>query len=180
MNATQSMEQDGPRFEIRACEPFDMAAIAELMNLPGVRYGTLMQPYVLASTLTEREKGTSERSVRLCATIDGDLVAHGTLLVHKPRRSHCANIALSVHDDYVDRGIGTALMQAMVECADRHLGLRRLELTVYADNARAIALYRKFDFVDEGYSRAYAVRDGQFADVLHMARLIDAPALVSL
>ncbi|RKP48335.1 GNAT family N-acetyltransferase [Trinickia fusca] len=180
MNATQSIEQEGSRFEIRPRESFDGEAIAQLMNLPGVRHGTLIQPYVLASTLTEREKGSSERSVRLCATIDGDIVGHGTLLVHKPRRSHCGNVALSVHDAYVDRGIGTALMHAMIDCADRQLGLRRLELTVFADNARAIALYRKFGFADEGYSRAYAVRDGELADVLHLARLVDAPAFASL
>jgi putative acetyltransferase len=69
-------------------------------------------------------------------------------------------------------------MAALVECADHSLGLRRIELTVFTDNAPAIALYRRFGFVEEGRSRGYAMRDGVLADVLHMARLADAPSFV--
>ena len=42
---------------------------------------------------------------------------------------------------------------------------------VYADNERAIALYRKFGFEAEGTHRAYALRDGRYVDALAMARL---------
>jgi len=51
------------------------------------------------------------------------------------------------------------------------MALRRVELTVYTDNAPAIALYRKFGFEVEGQLREYAIRDGIYADVLSMARL---------
>lgn len=51
------------------------------------------------------------------------------------------------------------------------MNLRRVELTVYTDNEPAIALYRKFGFVEEGTLRDYAFRDGEFADALSMARL---------
>ena len=51
----------------------------------------------------------------------------------------------------------------------------RLELTVYVDNARAIALYRKFGFEVEGTHRAYALRDGAYVDALCMARLHPNP-----
>ncbi|MCE9905383.1 GNAT family N-acetyltransferase, partial [Hafnia paralvei] len=46
-----------------------------------------------------------------------------------------------------------------------------MTLTVYTDNAGAIALYKKFGFEIEGTSRGYAYRDGQYVDVFHMARL---------
>ncbi len=51
------------------------------------------------------------------------------------------------------------------------MNLRRVELTVYADNQAAIGLYRKFGFETEGQLRDYAVRDGGYVDVLSMARL---------
>jgi putative acetyltransferase len=66
-------------------------------------------------------------------------------------------------------------MGALIEAADRWLNLQRIELTVFTDNARAIALYRRFGFVVEGTHRAYALRDGAYVDVHAMARLHPSP-----
>jgi len=51
----------------------------------------------------------------------------------------------------------------------------RLELTVYADNARAIALYESLGFRHEGRHVGYALRDGHYVDALSMARLHPDP-----
>ena len=76
-----------------------------------------------------------------------------------------------VHDDHCGRGIGTALVAALVDAADNWLNLKRLELTVYVDNEPAIRLYKTFGFEVEGTRRADAFRDGKFVDCLMMARL---------
>ena len=60
---------------------------------------------------------------------------------------------------------------ALIDAADNWLDLKRLELTVYVDNAPAIGLYRKFGFEVEGTRRADAFRDGKFVDSLMMARV---------
>jgi L-phenylalanine/L-methionine N-acetyltransferase len=73
------------------------------------------------------------------------------------------------------QGVGNALMLALLDYADRWALLLRIELTVYADNARAIALYRRHGFAVEGTHRAYALRDGAFVDALAMARLHPQP-----
>jgi len=44
-------------------------------------------------------------------------------------------------------------------------------LTVYIDNAPALALYRKVGFEVEGELRDYALRDGRLVNVYSMARL---------
>jgi putative acetyltransferase len=62
-------------------------------------------------------------------------------------------------------------MGAVVDLADNWLQLKRLELGVYADNARAIALYERYGFEREGLNRAYSWRNGAWADSLMMARL---------
>src|SRR5439155_24610069 len=93
---------------------------------------------------------------------------------YKGRRSHVGGIGLCVHDDFHRRGIGSALLAALIDLADNWLGLRRLELTVYVDNAPAIALYRKYGFVIEGTRRQDAFRDGVYVDSHAMARLQDA------
>ena len=51
------------------------------------------------------------------------------------------------------------------------MNLRRVELTVYADNEAAQQLYRKFGFEVEGRMRDFALRDGVFVDTVSMARL---------
>ena len=63
-----------------------------------------------------------------------------------------------------------AILAALIDLAENWLGLTRLELTVYADNAAAIGLYRKFGFVAEGTHVGYALREGVMVDALAMAR----------
>jgi putative acetyltransferase len=63
------------------------------------------------------------------------------------------------------------LLSAIIDLADNWLNLKRLELSVYTDNIRAIALYERFGFEREGLCRAYAWRDGAYVDSLAMARL---------
>jgi putative acetyltransferase len=67
--------------------------------------------------------------------------------------------------------VGDARMSGLLEYADRWAGLLRIELTVWADNARAIRLYEKYGFALEGRLRAYGFRDGRYVDALGMARL---------
>ncbi len=82
---------------------------------------------------------------------------------------------MGVRDDWQGQGVGSALMQAALDLADNWLNLTRVELTVYTDNAAAIALYTKFGFEIEGTHRAFALRDGVFVDAHAMARLHPAP-----
>ncbi|MFO7698719.1 MAG: GNAT family N-acetyltransferase, partial [Anaerolineae bacterium] len=69
-----------------------------------------------------------------------------------------------MHDDYLRQGIGEALLAALIDLGENWLGLTRLELEVYTDNAPAIALYQKLGFVIEGTKRRYAMREGVLVD----------------
>ncbi|MBN1284940.1 MAG: GNAT family N-acetyltransferase [Anaerolineae bacterium] len=86
------------------------------------------------------------------------------------RRKHVASLHLAVHPDYQDVA-GEALMAAALDLADSWLGLRRVELDVFTDDAPAIALYEKCGFTREVTVRRYAIRDGDFADAFVMARI---------
>jgi len=59
----------------------------------------------------------------------------------------------------------------VIDLADRWLNLKRLELQVWSDNHRAIALYERFGFEREGLLRADAFRDGAYDDTVAMSRL---------
>jgi L-phenylalanine/L-methionine N-acetyltransferase len=69
------------------------------------------------------------------------------------------------------KGIGTVLMEAALELADNWLGLTRVELTRYSDNAAGAALYEKFGFEIEDTHRRYAFRNGGYVDAYSMARI---------
>ena len=109
--------------------------------------------------------------VGIVAVLDARIVGSADVTQQKERRSHVGVIGLCVHDDFHGRGIGTALLGALIDTADNWLNLKRLELGVFVDNEPAIRLYKKFGFVVECTRRAEAFRDGQFADSYGMARL---------
>ncbi|MEX3526451.1 MAG: GNAT family N-acetyltransferase [Burkholderia sp.] len=165
---------------LRPYEAADASAVAAIHQQPvSLRY-TLALPCRPAEVITNWHAplvSGSGQGFALCAVLDGRVVGHLALFVYPPPRSHGASFGIAVHDAYAGRGIGTLLMQAMLDTADRELGLRRIELNVFADNTRAIALYERFGFVTEAFSRAHAIRDGELADGLLMARLVAAPAL---
>jgi putative acetyltransferase len=52
------------------------------------------------------------------------------------------------------------------------VGITRLELQVFANNARAIALYERMGFQVEGRRRMAVMVDGVAIDVLMMATLV--------
>jgi putative acetyltransferase len=156
---------------VRGSTSEDARALWEIFSCPGVIRGTLQLPYQSFEEIEKRRADSSPGRHRLVAEVDGRVVGVLGLDVGRGRRAHAAALGMMVHDDFQGRGVGTALMAAAVELAERWLGLHRLELEVYPDNAAALRLYRKFGFEEEGRKRRYAFRDGEWVDVVCMARL---------
>jgi putative acetyltransferase len=162
----------GTQIEVRAVEPTDAADVHKIMSQPQAIRGTMATPY---ASLARRQKALSDipsNALRLAAAMDRKVVGVAGLdRSELPRLNHTATLSIAMHDAYAGQGVGSALMGAIVEAADRWWNLVRLELEVYADNVRAIALYERFGFEREGLLRARAWRDGEYADCLSMARL---------
>ena len=157
--------------QIRPVEPEDWPEIAEVFEQPNAVAGTLQMPFRSRAFQRERAERWSKDMLHLGAVIDGKLIGSASLTRLENRRSHVGQIGMAVHDAYAGRGAGGALMTALLHVADRWIGLRRVELTVYADNARAIGLYERHGFVREGLHKDFALRDGAFVDALAMARI---------
>jgi putative acetyltransferase len=155
---------------IRAMEPADLPDITEAWNQPRAYAGTLQLPFTSLEARQQRYAAHAG-STRLVAVIEGKAIGMIFLAREENRRSHVGSIGMAVHDAYAGRGAGTALVAAVIDMADNWLQIKRLELSVYADNARAIALYERFGFEREGVHRAYSWRNGVFVDSISMARL---------
>jgi putative acetyltransferase len=156
---------------IRAREPGDFEEIAALMNLPKVRWGTLRLPYTRKEQWRKLMENPPEERTGIVAVLDRRIVGSADIFQYKGRRRHVGEVGMSVHDDFQRRGIGSALMAALIDVADNWLDLKRLELTVYVDNEAAIRLYQKFGFEVEGTRRGDTFRLGQYVDSFFMARL---------
>jgi L-phenylalanine/L-methionine N-acetyltransferase len=156
---------------IRAQEPSDWAEMAVLLELPKVRWGTLRLPFTSKEQWRKRMENPSEDRTSIVAVLDGSIVGAASVWQNSGRRRHVGGVGMSVHDDFHRRGVGSALLAALIDAADNWLDLKRLELTVYVDNGPAIGLYRKFGFEVEGTRRADAFRDGTYVDSFEMARL---------
>jgi L-phenylalanine/L-methionine N-acetyltransferase len=172
-----------PRADIvvRRATVADAAALARIMSHPSVLRGLLQLPLANEELWRQRLQGPLAPSpvnndLQLVAELDGQVVGSaGMHLAPQLRRRHCAHLGISVDPAAQRQGVGTALMQTMCDYADGWVQVLRLELTVFIDNAGAIALYERFGFRTEGTHRAYAMRDGVYCDVLAMARLHPRP-----
>lgn len=147
---------------------------------PVVMPGLLQLPYATEAMWRKRieDMPTGPTTAELFIVAERGGVVVGNAGVHPlphVRRRHAAGIGMAVAREAQGLGVGSALMSAIVDWADNWALLLRLELTVYTDNAAAMALYRKFGFELEGTHRAYALRDGVFVDAHCMARLHPKP-----
>jgi putative acetyltransferase len=156
---------------LRAVRLDDAEALAELLDLPGYSLGSLSGPYQPPATVRSRLEQIRPGSRRLVAVVDGKLVGTASLERFEGRRSHAALVGIGVHDDWTGRGIGAALMGALVDLADNWIGLHRLEITTDTGNFAALALYKRFGFEIEGTHREYILRHGKLVDALCLARV---------
>lgn len=170
---------------IRRASPKDAAAYARFMSHPDV-YASLMQlPFTDEEVWRTRLADTctpGKTDLPLAAELHGEVV--GSAGLHPVgvamRRRHALTLGISVAPESQGRGVGSALMAAMCDYADNWVGALRMELTVYTDNERALALYRKFGFEIEGTFKGYAMRNGKYADAHAMARFHPDPPRIAV
>jgi putative acetyltransferase len=85
------------------------------------------------------------------------------LMVGTGRVRHSGSLFVYVVRQYQGQGIGTRLVQTLLDLADQWLLLQRVELTVLTENEGAKHLYERFGFVVEGCRKMSVPRDAQRA-----------------
>lgn len=177
--AAHDTRPSAARCAVRRATAADADAFAAMLGNPEVFPQLLQMPHANPELWRARLADmVGKPDLLLVAVTDRGEVVGGAGLHPSgasPRRRHVMELGMQVQPAWQRQGVGSQLLQALCDYADRWLGLLRLELVVYADNARAQALYRRFGFVQEGVHRCHAMRDGVYVDSVSMARLNPAP-----
>lgn len=137
---------------------------------------------IFAAVAEERDGIATEPPVDIEAraaswTLEGTLVAVaggeviGSIHVEKSRFGF-GELGMAIARDARGRGVGSALLSAAIDWA-RDQGLHKLSLGVFPHNTAAIALYRKFGFVEEGRRvKQYRRSNGELWDSIDMGLLL--------
>ena len=83
---------------------------------------------------------------------------------------HVGQLGMALLPEHRGKGLGEQLLSATLSAGDS-FGYTRTQLGVFATNDRAIHLYRKVGFVEEGTHRKYLKIDEKYVDEILMARL---------
>jgi len=146
-------------------------ACNSILNHPDVSRQQLAPPFATDREFAEQHANSADRRY-VVAESDGVPTGFGSLRLYSGRRSHAAAIEIVVDPDQANYEVPMALLGALVDLGENWYGVRRLELKVYVDDDRSIALYEQFGFEVEATHREFAQREGVYADAYSMARLL--------
>lgn len=133
------------------------------------KYLTMLEAFPLPETRDFVLRMIKQRNPQFVAVV-GDSVVGWCDVSRQffPSHAHVGTLAMGIVPAYRGQGLGRRLIGAALEKAKEE-GFIRVELSVHADNARAIALYEKVGFVREGVHKRSVFIDGRFIDTISMA-----------
>jgi len=108
----------------------------------------------------------------LVAEVDGKVVAVSEISKRSGYEKHVGVIGIAIRSEFRDLGIGTEMMNALVEQA-QEMGLKVLTLTAFATNKSAIHVYEKVGFLQTGRIPKKHFKDGKYIDEIIMTKLLE-------
>ena len=172
--------RDGRRVRIRRAEPEDAAAILAYLGRVGGESFNLTFGAEGPGLSEEEEReyltrvAASDNSLAVVVAAEEEIVGGLTFDGgRRPRLRHAGEFGISVLQAYAGQGLGKALLQYMLEWAERGGVVRKINLKVRVDNTPAIRLYERMGWVHEGRTTRDTLIDCAFNDCLLMGRVVD-------
>ena len=121
------------------------------------------------------KQASSDNQITLLAFLNDKIAGIVNITADQRKRvRHIGDLFIVIGKRYWNNGLGSLLLEEVVEWAQASSVLRRLQLTVQTRNQGAVHLYQKHGFVIEGrQERGAYIEEGEFIDVYLMGRLID-------
>ncbi|RLQ92432.1 GNAT family N-acetyltransferase [Falsibacillus albus] len=109
------------------------------------------------------------------AEIDGEVVGWivFTATQNRKRLAHTGTFGMMIGEKYRGRGIGKLLLSALMDWAEKNPVIEKVSLGVFSTNERAIALYKKMGFIEEGRKiKEFKFDDDVYVDDILMYKLV--------
>lgn len=171
---------NGKTAVIRRAAKADAGAILHFINTVSketdfLTFGQGEFPFSLEQEETFLEAISGKvNSLCLLAEVDGAVIGSLTFTGgERPRVAHVGEVGISILQQYWGYGLGKELMSCLLEWCNESGIIRKVNLRVRTDNSRAIHLYKKLGFVEEGLIKRYFLINGTLFDSLLMGYLID-------
>ncbi|MEH6308721.1 MULTISPECIES: GNAT family N-acetyltransferase [Olivibacter] len=115
--------------------------------------------------------GSHLKHSRFIASIDGHIAGWAAL---SPVSSRCvyagvAEVSVYIHEDYRGKGVGSFLMNALVESSEKQ-GLWTLQSGIFPENEASIRLHEKHGFRQLGYREKVGKHGNTWRDTTLMER----------
>ena len=121
----------------------------------------------ISDHLAEIEKGNQ---VGIVVEVGDNIKGFGRATKQEYACSHVAELGIGLRKEVRGRGIGTRLMEALIQEAKERLGTEIMKLSVFDTNTKAIKLYKKLGFEEVGRLKAGAKHYGEYKDLIFMEK----------
>jgi RimJ/RimL family protein N-acetyltransferase len=169
----------GESINLRAVERHDVPLIHRWFNDPVVMDGwgwsaparSIQHVAGQVEDWLARETAFDRPEALIAESLAGDPIGLVVVRVDRPE-ARSVELSLLVDADHWGQGFGMDMMQTILEACFGGWGVHRIGVRVEEGNERALALYHRLGFKEEGRLRQAAFRDGRPADVLLFGQLV--------
>ncbi len=137
-------------------------------------------------TIEEHEKWitgfiTGKNDLLLIAEIDGQIIGNIDLTANKRLMlKHTVYLGMGIHTNWQSQGIGTILVEKVIEWSNTNPDIELLWLQVFGNNIKGISLYKKFGFIENGRQSGFIKNpDGIYIDNVIMTRKNNKMSVIS-
>lgn len=167
----------GKEIIIREATPSDAKSLIDCIRSYLKSNFIPMTPEEFNPTIEEHEKWIKKfidgkNDLLLVAEHEGQIIGNIDLTIHhRSMLNHTGFVGMGIHEDFQNQGIGTILMDKVIEWSDSHSEIEILWLQVFGNNEKGISIYKKKGFIEDGRQKDFIKKlDGEYVDNVIMTR----------
>ncbi len=167
--------KNGKELLLRRPTEDDAEAMIKFLNIVGGESDNLLfgKNEFLLSVEQEREYikniSSDNNTLMLLGIVDDNIISVSLVSApNKKRIAHNSELSISVKKEYWGMGVGSAVIEALIDFANNHEIIKTISLGVKGNNKNAKHLYEKFGFQEVGIHKNFFNIDGNYDDEIQM------------